>query len=53
MKKFIKDYESPILLILSFTENDVIRTSNPDGEFGNGSFGGGFSGEDDEFIFGW
>ena len=45
MKNLMKEYESPILSVISFTQDEVIRTSNPGGA-------GGFGGEDDEFIFG-
>ena len=45
MKNLMKEYESPILSVISFTQDDVIRTSNPGGA-------GGFGGEDDEFIVG-
>ena len=49
MKNFMKDYESPIFSIIFFVQDDVIRTSvgTPDKEFSSG-----FSGEDEEFIFG-
>ena len=42
MKKLMNEYESPILLVISFSQDDLIRTS---GE-------GGFGGEDEDFIFG-
>ena len=45
MKKIRYEYEKPILSIVNFEQDDVIRTSNPGGA-------GGFGGEDDEFIFG-
>ena len=41
MKNVIKEYESPVLFVISIAHMDVIRTSNPGG--------GGFGGEEEEF----